>query len=251
MTLIIGIRCEEGVVIAADSLAILGTLGFTTTQNITKIELPRDDVIFGLSGFVGLGQKISDSLEQKWDYITGEKRKKIECRKTIEKQYWSVLENEIKKAAVSKDLFGQEAIMNATCTSLIAFPAEDQPVLLSVNREGKTEEITQTLPFETIGSGANWASPFLAFVKKSIWQDKLPKTVAMGALGAIWTLDHVINVIPVGGVGGDISVATLTKRSDKWRAEYMPKQLLQQHRENYKGGMEKLANHIAPINEMS
>jgi len=52
MTIMVGIRCEEGIVMAADSRATMGILGKETTrQDIeTKIEIPQNQpVIIGFS----------------------------------------------------------------------------------------------------------------------------------------------------------------------------------------------------------
>jgi 20S proteasome alpha/beta subunit len=69
VTIIVGIRCEEGIVIAADSRATMGVLGQETTrQDVqTKIEIPQNHpVILGFSGNVGLSQKILLALSSEW-----------------------------------------------------------------------------------------------------------------------------------------------------------------------------------------
>jgi 20S proteasome alpha/beta subunit len=60
MTLIVGILCKEGVVVGADGAASLGVLGqMTAMQPVKKLSLLHNCMIVGVSGSVGLSQRIS------------------------------------------------------------------------------------------------------------------------------------------------------------------------------------------------
>ena len=65
MTLILGIRCTDGIVLGADGSATLGALGTYTArqQSVKKLRIVRDKIVFGLSGPVGLGQLLCAGVE--------------------------------------------------------------------------------------------------------------------------------------------------------------------------------------------
>ena len=65
MTLIVGVRCEYGVVLAADQQATHGVFGAPTIgQPVEKIRLLGTNVLLGISGHVGVGQQIEDAISQ-------------------------------------------------------------------------------------------------------------------------------------------------------------------------------------------
>ena len=55
MTLIIGVRCSDGVVIGADGAATLGSTlgGPTVMQPVTKLQILEGTIVMGVSGQVG------------------------------------------------------------------------------------------------------------------------------------------------------------------------------------------------------
>ena len=88
----------------------------------------------------------------------------------------------------------------------------------------------------------------LSHLKKSLWADGAPNQVAEGHLAAIWTLDHVIDTHPHGGVGGEVTVATLSKKNSGWEVEEMPEELIAYHRENIRNGVQVMADYIKAAN---
>src|ERR1041384_917694 len=67
MTLIIGIRCSNGIVIGSDGAATLSALGQpTATQPTPKLDIFDHKVIVGVSGPFGLGQIIKGQIEEQW-----------------------------------------------------------------------------------------------------------------------------------------------------------------------------------------
>jgi len=60
-----------------------------------------------------------------------------------------------------------------------------------------------------MGSGQPIADPFLAFLKRLMWNTTEP-TIAEGKLVAVWTLDHVRRTNP-GGVGGGIQLGVIQR----------------------------------------
>lgn len=67
-----------------------------------------------------------------------------------------------------------------------------------------------------MGSGQPLADPFLAFVSRVLWRDRLPD-VKIGRFGLFWALRHTLKHAP-GLVGPPIRLATLQKRDAAWVA---------------------------------
>lgn len=84
MTLVIGIRCSDGVVIGADGAATLATLAEATIrQEVTKLQVCRDQIIVGTSGFVGLSQLIVSSIDEVWQAESLHNKKSSQVRTAI------------------------------------------------------------------------------------------------------------------------------------------------------------------------
>ena len=64
MTLIVGFKCSDGIVMGADGAATFGNLGQgIIRQPIKKLEIIGNYTILGISGKVGLGQMFKAELE--------------------------------------------------------------------------------------------------------------------------------------------------------------------------------------------
>jgi len=95
------------------------------------------------------------------------------------------------------------------CKSLVAMPVQKIPQLFCFDFGGQPEMATADLPFMAVGSGQPIADPFLAFLKRLFWPNRVP-TLAEGRLAAVWTIAHVTKTNP-GGVGGDIQLWMLAR----------------------------------------
>lgn len=64
MTLIVGIKCDDGIVLGADGAATLGVMGQSTVRQATKkLDILKESVVVGVSGPVGLAQRIRGEIE--------------------------------------------------------------------------------------------------------------------------------------------------------------------------------------------
>jgi hypothetical protein len=186
MTLIPGIHCDEGIVIAADSRATMRWLaGFSTLQNTEKLVSSHEGVISCVSGHVGLGQKIELSLANVWAEARGKNASKLKARKLIKTAIRSQVEPELKAAEIARRVYGDLALQSCTCQTLIALPVQDEPTLLIYDHQCADEEITGDICFATIGSGYKQADPFLSFLKKSLWNNQPPQILSQCYLAAI------------------------------------------------------------------
>jgi 20S proteasome alpha/beta subunit len=66
MTLLVGVLCSNGAVIAADRQAMHGAMGqMTVGQAVTKVRIIGSNTLFASSGHGGLGQQLSAIVEGK------------------------------------------------------------------------------------------------------------------------------------------------------------------------------------------
>lgn len=236
-------RCKEGIVVAADSAATLATsMGITTVeQQVSKLDIISDQVIFATSGAVGLTQLVLDELDSSWSGILREK-KQAPARTRIRNQMVKHIQPRLEMAGVYARTVGpQMALQNATIFTLIALPLNDEPVLLQYDSQANCEAATDSIPFIALGSGQDLADPFLAFLKRVLWNDKCPSTLGEGIFAALWTITHAIKVNASRGIGGQPQIATLAKKdSTGWYAEVLPPDKVQEHYQAIKGAEEAL-----------
>jgi len=215
MTLIVGILCKDGVVVASDSAATLGTgaLGVHPTigqQSVRKVRTIGDQVLCASTGAVGMSQLFNDEIVRIWPELA--KSKSVEdAMKKLGLAYLTLAQPFIQGANHTRAL-GVDA-QSAICKSLVAFSVDRKPALVVIEANGAPEHATPDLPFVAAGSGQLIADPFLAFLKRLLWVDREP-TVAEGRLVAVWTIDHVRRT-NAGGVGGACQLATIEQQKGK------------------------------------
>lgn len=227
MTLLVGILCSDGVVIASDSDATFGTgqastIGQMPVQKVYKL---ADTAIFAATGAVGISQIIADRLSQ------GMRGNEFRAAASPE-QLMHLLGTQINKIVtpyLESGAHVQRIVGNANgslCKSMIAIECKGIPCLFHFDFNGAPERATKDLPFVALGSGQQIADPFLAFLKRLIWSDVQP-TTAEGKLVGVWTTDHVC-ATNAGGVGGAVQAMVLTKGA---RIVELDETITQEHRQ--------------------
>jgi 20S proteasome alpha/beta subunit len=239
MTLIVGIRCEDGVVMASDSAATFGTGGAPTIgqQNVTKIVPMSNAMLYSGTGSVGMSQVISDII------------KKVHAGSGVgsgktSAEVMRIIGTEITKAVGP---FIQTARMvgdgsTSYCKSMLAMVVGSKPCLFTFDGNGAPEEATEDLPFVAMGSGQAIADPFLAYLKRLFWLDSAP-TLAEGRLVATWVLEHATRT-NAGGIGGPTQLADLTCVKHKPRIEVYDADRIQEHLQNVHSAEDALVRAI-------
>jgi len=229
MTLIIGIKCSDGVVVGADGAATLGSVHtHTVKQPVKKLSILKENVIVGVSGPVGLAQRIRNAIEELWSTVDIRKRKPVDAMVTIRHEIWKHIKVEMENAAVVRNVVGPSAAASAVTYTLVALPANDKPVLLQFDQQGAPEEATTDLPCVAIGIGQPIADPFLAFLRRTFWPGNQQLTVADGIFATLWTLIHSIETAP-SNVAEPKQLVVLDKRDGKWRARELTDVDLEEH----------------------
>jgi 20S proteasome alpha/beta subunit len=234
MTLIVGIKCKDGIVLGADSAATYGNAFQSTIKQQTskKLCVIQNQVILGVSGPVGLSQSYETEIEEALHNKGPKQRfkKMADGKKFLKDSMWKHAKPAWEKAEVLSKSIGQQALQAAIHSSVVAFPvANEEPSLVQFTHECECEAATVELPFVSIGSGQPVADPFLAYIRKIFWPRQEP-SLDDGILATLWTLSHAIEALP-GGVAGPIQIVTLKKRDGEWECHELSESELGEHRQ--------------------
>jgi 20S proteasome alpha/beta subunit len=231
MTLLVGILCRDGVVIATDSAATYGnertqTIGQQKVTKLFKLDT-NPPILYCSTGAVGIGQMLSNSIENGWK---ANNFKNVKSPEEMMARLGQAICGQVQHYLQTGVFLQQSGMPPAAsyCKSMIAMCVEREPCLFSFDFNGAPERATTDLSFLSLGSGQAIADPFLAFLKRILWSDGL-LPLSEGRLVATWVMEHVKRTNP-GGVGGNIQLATLDKAtksvtfaSDEMTQEHMQK----------------------------
>lgn len=221
MTLIVGVICRDGVVIGADSVAT--TVTSVEQQVSDKITIDEDNIIIACSGSAGLSQLIKEELRGRWHEFK-QFRHVRDARNAISDAMFLQIQPAAERAKSAGRSFGG-------CETLVAMAINHNPALFQFNARADSIEITSEIPFVSIGSGSDKADPFLAFVKRILWNDEAPNSTRLGIFGVLWTLQHVSKVSPGLGVGEPHWIVVLERQGAGWTATKLRKGELLEHRQ--------------------
>jgi hypothetical protein len=244
MTLIVGIKCEGGVVLGADGVATRVDSDRRSTVQLSvkqKIRVLESKVIaVGVAGEGGLGRRIQDEFDitHKLDQLASQS--KFLGFHSIREVVMAQVREEWSIAAQAERLYGNTVRDDVGVDVLAAAVIGGEANLVHVNRRGAGATVDDDVPWITLGSGQVTADPFLAFLQRIFWPDRLP-IMAEGRLSAIWTLDHAIKLNR--SVGGQPQVVVLEKQDGAWATRELQKSDIELHRQNIAGAEQVLANY--------
>lgn len=230
MTLIIGIKCSDGLVLGADGAATLGDVTglITVLQPVAKLKIVKEKAIVAVSGPVGLSQLYVDSIDKLCNSFRDCDGPTL-CRK-IRDEFRKDAEIALHMAALARQVIGNPAQIGAVTQTLVALAAKDGKQLIQFDCECNPEMATEDLFFTSIGSGQPIADPFLAFIRRVFWDKGLP-SLADGIFAVVWTLHHAINTAP-GGIAEPIELAILKIDGTQAEAKKLTDGELKEHRQH-------------------
>ncbi|HHJ17596.1 MAG TPA: hypothetical protein ENJ80_12940 [Gammaproteobacteria bacterium] len=199
MTVVVSFYCQDGVVIATDSMLTnsMGNIGTTETKG-KKLYTLQPNHLFAFAGDPALAARFRALLEQgvigtllqqniPLDYATGT---------TI--------------AAISHfTATSLQFPINLSCC--VSFVHGDQHHCAYFGSDMQPRLLDSDHYWMVFGSGKQYADPFLAFLT-GIFCKRQPTTNEAKFLAA-WVLDHVIQT-NTGGVNGPIQMAVLQRQPD-------------------------------------
>jgi len=239
VTVLVGVRCSDGVVIGADgiSTSAMGNFPLIHLEADPKIRIFGDAVIMATTGPVGYTQRLHHHLDLA---EKGHVFRNFTAREATTNISDRLLTDLQKSKA---PIHAQEGIGFG---GLMAAHVKDGPFLAEFSTTNFQAEMKiGKIFFASMGSGQMLADPFLAFVCRVLWKNEMP-SVDRGRFGVYWVLAHTIKLAP-GKVGLPIQLATLRKVGDACVAKEEDTQESAQY-------VEALEDHIgefmqAPIEE--
>lgn len=201
MTLILGIKCRDGIVIGADSMFTVGSAVGNVQLDDIKIHLLGDSGVVAFAGDLSVSQVVLDDLKEKWPRLieaeSGPEVKRIVAR--------SIRDAIGKEFAVGK---------REEFSAIVALPVQNQPILMLFKEEPPPLEARGHLYFLTSGSGQQFAFLFLKFLEKIFWGNYAPYSLSDGILSTMWTIQHIIDSNAKMGIGGSPHIAVIEDRHD-------------------------------------
>jgi 20S proteasome alpha/beta subunit len=199
MTILIGILCEDGVVIGSDSSATFTQGQLKTIEQPTKkVFNIGEDLIFAGTGSVGLMQRFREVLANKKSSF------KNSTPMNLARELSAVFIKDMLETHLKPGLFG----------ALVAFYQSQEFHLIEYEISNFQPEFkTSDTWFCSMGSGQPIADPFLGFIRRVLFDGKKP-TLNEGVFATHWTLKHAIE-LNTGGINGPAQIATLSKTADK------------------------------------
>lgn len=194
MSLIVGIRCADSVVLAASGPGTMPSEDGLppARQWARKLRVVAGQAVLGVTAHDGLVQEMGLSLER--------------CLAEPDDSDWSedVLRGRLRDAlaapvqrtvAIHRTLqglpgFGITSNDYVVSQALLAIPFHNSLRLFLLDPECSVTEVTDELTCAAIGSARAIAEPFLSFLRKVLWDAGMPDS-ALGELCAYWTVLHV------------------------------------------------------------
>jgi len=223
MTLIIGIKCKDGAVLASDG-AVTGTI----TQQSKKLSIIKRSAVIGSSGPVGLSQRFAGTL----DLYCKNEQYFAKAPFHVMSEIADIMRYHIlQEARVADQLKSMLGDVNRMwmASIMIALPLQNGVSLFSFDYTGAPCEATVSLPYVSIGSGTYLAEPFLSFIRPLIWTE-CPPDLGVGILSAVWSLGHAIKTSP-GGVSLPIQVVILRREGGTFEARELTESELDEPRQ--------------------
>jgi 20S proteasome alpha/beta subunit len=232
VTVVIGVRCSDGIVLGSDSAASLMSQGMVTAQQRSMKKVAANGrVLSGVAGDTGLGQRIRAYIEERLNAgrWTGDRQAIMtQMRRDLLN---SIVRAELEAAEAAVKTFGHQSCADAARTeTLVATVIDDRPELIRLNESCAPTLIEDDVPFCSIGGGQLTADPFLAFARRILWPSQAP-TVVTATVSVAWTLTHVIHANP-NGIGDPIQLGVLQRDGGDWIARELTKSEITENRQS-------------------
>ena len=180
MTVLIGVRCSDGVVIGADSAATSATGNIHLLKlGYDKIVIVGGRVIVAGTGQIGLGQRFAEQVKLAHDQKLFQS-KPVEVAKQL--------------SAMGRNDFSQTGATMGSYGALVAAPADGVGQLIEFATADFQPELKNgKIHFVSMGSGQMLAEPFMSFVDRTFWKSKAPD-VKTALFGVHWALSAIMHL---------------------------------------------------------
>jgi 20S proteasome alpha/beta subunit len=226
LTSLVGIICNDGIVIGTDSSATFSSGNIRTIEQETKkIDIYHGTVVVAGTGEVGLGQRFCNIVDESFgNPLFYRNKKPIEVMSDISKKAVKDFQSTYTNFPWLQNVGFNYGALVAYTTGEKFYLCEFDPV--NMRPELKLPE--QDFFFSSMGSGQLITDPFLGMMRKVFWKSSLPNLAGAKFIAA-WTLQHAIE-LNAGGINGPIQMAAIRKDSKgRYVAMRIPKEELDEH----------------------
>lgn len=227
MTLIVGIRCDDSVVVGSDSAMTFGLMGqlFTIEQPLQqKVEVVDDRMIVAGTGKLGLGQRFVDVASK--------------CLRNADLVQDSVLDLGRMISIDARNDFAQTGAALGEYGALVAIAVGPHAELIEFAVEDLQPELKTTDNwYVAMGSGQIVADPLLGFFRKVFWGNE-PPSRQDGVFAMAMVLKLACEMAPV-GVAKPLQIATLSANAEGvFAARRLSEGELLEHEDNVESAIE-------------
>lgn len=216
MSLIVGIRCTDCLVLAASGPGnVPSEDGIPPArQRAKKLRVVGGQAILGVSGYDGLAQDMALSLEMCLADLKTRELAEEDLRGNVREALAAPIQRTV---AIHRSLKGIPGLGTAIAEyalsqSMVAIPSAGSFRLYVLDPECSLTEITDELLSVAIGNSRAVAEPFLGFLRKVLW-DEGPPSRAQGELAAYWTVRNAIDSNPT-ALSLPIQLLVMIRRDD-------------------------------------
>ena len=214
MTVIMGLLCNDGIVIGSDSAVTFSNSNLSTIeQECKKIDVIHKKVILAGTGQVGLCQRFALIIERYWLREDLDVKHNIDIGKDLSYTY-----NKLGK-------FG----------AIVAFHHKNDFHLCEFGLNDFQPEFKNSkIWYVSMGIGQNIADPLLGIIKHFFMKEGIPN-LQQGIFYLLWALEHTIKLSPT-GIKGPSQIATLSRLEDNnIETRILKVEELSEHHENIEG----------------
>ncbi|MEE9465712.1 MAG: hypothetical protein V3W14_09110 [Candidatus Neomarinimicrobiota bacterium] len=238
MTLIVGILCNEGVVVGADRAATSSHAGHPVVEQPTrKISIIDDKIILATSGEVGLGQRFRHVVSEL------QEKKQIFSKLDPQSLALTICQNVVNNFSLTylpKSRTIQQQYFNLT--ALLAFVNDGKAYLVEFEEGSLQPEFRdENLQFVSLGVGQPIADPFLGFMRRVFFKNNV-LNIAMGTFITAWTMTHAIDVNPGGINGMDLAILKKDGKGNG-KAKMLSEHELEEHHQSISSVEEYLTDY--------
>jgi 20S proteasome alpha/beta subunit len=229
MTVIVGLRCADGVVIGADSSATFGPnmMMKTIEQAVQKVFVIENRYLLAGTGEIGLCQRFAEVIRQ------------AHLKNTLKGSHVDIGKIICQNA---REDFASTGVQEGRFGGLVAYPIHKETCLCEFAVKDLQPEWKEgKMWFSSMGSGQAITDPFLGLLRKVFFPETVP-SVTEGIFIAMWALQHAIELNP-GGINGPAQIAVLRNTDGKPEAKLLDDSELQEHIANVAAAEAHLAKY--------
>lgn len=221
MTVIMGLLCNDGIVIGSDSAVTFSNVNLPTIeQECEKIDIYHKKVILAGTGEVGLCQRFSLIIEKYWPSVNLEVKHNIDIGK------------DLSRLAIQD--FSYTFKNPGTFGAIVAFPHNNNYHLCEFAlKDFQPEFKNNKIWYVSMGIGQNIADTLLGIIKHFFMNEGLPN-LQQGIFYLLWILEHTIKLSPA-GIKGPAQIATLSGLENNYEARILKNEDLSDHYGNIEG----------------